>query len=636
MSLLSPLSLIWLLPLAGAIILLYLLKLRRKERMVSSVLLWQDAIADIQANAPFQKLKKNLLLLLQLLALLMLVLAVARPYMRAKGTSENRIAVILDSSASMQSTDVSPSRFEVAKAKALDVVKRMGPGDTMLVIVAGAKTQVVAPFTSDKRSLSAAISKLKPVDTRCNMRQAMVLALSLVATGRDYKSRPNEGPRIVVLSDGLFDPLVDLSPGKARIDFERIGKGCDNVAITGMDSRKTLSGQQQIFVSLRNFATPRNARGNSVSPPYQGGAGGVRRFTLEIYVGDQLFDVREESLAPGETKQEILSNLQNAAGRITAKLDIKDDLEPDNSASVYLAKRRKLSILMVSKGNIFLQNALNLDPRTQLVRTEVTPDLSKTRYDLVIFDRIAPPKSLPHGGYLLIDTAAAQGPADMGPEAQRPAIVDSNQKHTASAYVDFSDVRIASARYLRPKLWATPIIEGEAGPLGAAGSSGGRRFVQLSFSLLESDFPLHVGFPIFVANCLDWLAPAGDAGAGESIRTGQPAYIDVPPSVKQLTLADPTGRTRSVKVTGNPVIIEDTEHAGIYTVKGNGYATEFACNVTSPQESATTPKDAFTVGKSSYASTGQGVRTNREFYGWLIFLALVILTVEWYAYHRRM
>lgn len=628
MSLLSPLSLIWLLPLAGAIIVLYLLKLKRKERTVSSVLLWLDAISDIQANAPFQKLKKNLLLILQLIALLLLVLAVARPFVRARGTAENRIAVILDASASMQSTDVSPSRFDQAKAKALDVVKRMGPGDTMLVIVAGAKSQVVAPFTSDKRSLSGAISGLKPVDTNCNMRQAMVLALSLVA-GKSVAP-----PRIVVLSDGLFDPLVDLQPGKARIDFMKIGRQCDNVAITGMDSRKTLSGEQQVFVSLRNFSSRR------------------RPFNLEIYLNskgqDQLFDIREQSLAPGEPKQEILSNLTDTGGRVTAKLDISDDLAADNSASVYLTKRRKLSILMVSKGNIFLQNALNLDPRTQLVRSETVPDnLKPGRYDLVIFDRVQPPSSLPPGGYLLIGTAAKQGPADPGKALQRPTIVDSNQKHPASAYVDFSGVRMASARALRPRMWATPLIEAEGGPIGCAGANKGRRFVQLSFSLLESDFPLHVGFPIFVANCLDWLASGGISNparseGGDSIRTGQAAYIDIPPDVRRLKITDPSGQDHTVKVTGTPVVYQDTERAGVYTVAGiagtdtGHYVSEFACNVASPQESMTTPRDALTVGTSKFASSSKGVQTNREFYGLLIFISLIVLTAEWYAYHRRL
>ncbi len=190
------------------------------------------------------------------------------------------------------------------------------------------------------------------------------------------------------------------------------------------------------------------------------------------------------------------------------------------------------------------------------------------RYDLVIFDRIAPPKSLPPGGYLLIDTACAQACADLGAEVQRPTVIDSNRKHPASQYVDFSEVRIAQARYLKPKGWAVPIIDGEKGALGAAGANGGRRFVQVGFDLLQSDFPLHVGFPIFVANCLDWLAPANNAGAGDSIRTGQAAYIDVPPDVRELTVTDPAGEQHAVKVTGVPVIYEETERAGIYQVTG--------------------------------------------------------------------
>src|SRR2546426_9685746 len=81
----NPLNLIWLLPMAGLIILMYILKLRRKDVVVSSTFLWRQVIRDVQANAPFQKLRKNLLLFLQLLAALLLVLALTRPFWRGKG-----------------------------------------------------------------------------------------------------------------------------------------------------------------------------------------------------------------------------------------------------------------------------------------------------------------------------------------------------------------------------------------------------------------------------------------------------------------------------------------------------------------------------------------------------------------------
>lgn len=612
MNFLSPLSLIWFIPLGAIIVVLYLLKLKRKEHLVSSVMLWQDAVADIQANAPFQKLKKSLLLLLQLLALVGLVAAVARPYVRAKGVSENRIVVVLDSSASMQSTDVSPSRFEDAKRKAIDVVRRMGPGDTMLVITAGAKARVVASFTSDKRALAAAITSLRPVDTGCNMRQALVLALSLVA------SQSAAPPRIVVLSDGGFGEMPDLSAGKAKLDYLKIGRACDNVAITGLDSRKTLSGDQEVFIGLRNYGKRE------------------RVFNLEVYLGTNLLDIREEKLAPGEIKQEIMGDLASADGRVTAKLDISDDLAADNTGTVYLTRRRGISVLMVSKGNIFLQNALALDPRTQLTRTDAVPDLLKRRYDLVVLDGIRPTSALPPGGYLLINTDAPAGPASWGSTVSRPTIVDSAKNHPASAYVDFSGVRISEARYVKPEPWATGIVEGDGGTLAVAGARRGRNYVQLGFSLLESDFPLHVGFPIFIANCLDWLAPKQTRSVGDSIRTGQPAYIDVPPGVREVTVTNPDGRKQRVKVTQIPLVYDDTDRAGLYRVTAKVFEREFAANISSSEESNTIPREALAVGSKRFTSGGSTVRTNRELYGFALLAVLAVLMFEWYAYHRRL
>lgn len=613
MNLLSPLSLLIFVPLAAGIIALYLLKLKRREQMVSSVMLWQDAVADIQANAPFQKLKKSLLLILQLAALLVLVGAVARPYMKVRGVSENKIVVVLDCSASMQSTDVSPSRFEDAKSKAVDIVNRMGPGDTMLLMTVGAKAEVIASFTSDKKIITGAISRLKPVDTPCNMRQAMLLALSLVA------GKSTAPARIVVLSDGRFGRLTDLSASNARLDFIRIGRQCDNVGITGMSSRKTLSGEQQVFVGLQNFSKKEG------------------RFNLETCVNDHLLDIQEQTLPPNATKQVILKDIANLSGRVTVKLDIRDDLAADNSGSVYLTGPRKLSVLLVSKGDIFLQNALNLDPRTQLTRTDILPANYKSRkYDLMVFDGIKPPDDLPPGGYLLVDTSATQGPADMGKAVNRPTVIDSARNHPVSAYVDFGSVRILDARYLNPRPWASAIVEGPEGPLGVVGAKDGRSFVQLSWDLLESDFPLRVGFPIFVANCLDWLCPPEKAGAGESVRTGQPVYIDVPSDTAQITVTNPDGVKQSIKVTQTPVTFDNTERAGIYRVTGRGVSREFAANLSSSQESNTLPANVLVIGEKSFTSSGKSVRTNREFYGILVALALCILAFEWYAYHRRL
>src|SRR5919206_2131346 len=114
MSFLAPLALVSALIVGPIIIAMYLLKLRREERTVSSTFLWQRMVRDVEANAPWQKLRRNLLLLLQLLLLLALILALARPYFLTTGIAGRNLIVIVDRSASMGATDVQPTRLDAA------------------------------------------------------------------------------------------------------------------------------------------------------------------------------------------------------------------------------------------------------------------------------------------------------------------------------------------------------------------------------------------------------------------------------------------------------------------------------------------------------------------------------------------
>src|SRR5687768_8140573 len=134
MSFLTPFALISALIVGPIIVAMYLLKLRREDRRVSSTFLWQRMVRDVEANAPWQKLRRNLLLLLQLLLLLLLVLALARPFLRTAGISGRNLILIIDRSASMGAADVGSTRLEAAKAKAVELVDQLPDGGRATVI----------------------------------------------------------------------------------------------------------------------------------------------------------------------------------------------------------------------------------------------------------------------------------------------------------------------------------------------------------------------------------------------------------------------------------------------------------------------------------------------------------------------
>src|SRR5579875_2573345 len=138
MNLFSPWSLLWLLPILGGIVALWLLKRKRQDFTVSSLFLWRAVLEETQANAPFQKLRRNLLLFLQLLAAFLLIFALARPFVYGRGINGRVFVVVLDTSASMNAVDVPPSRLAAAKEAAKEFLSQsLHDGDVGMVVAGG-------------------------------------------------------------------------------------------------------------------------------------------------------------------------------------------------------------------------------------------------------------------------------------------------------------------------------------------------------------------------------------------------------------------------------------------------------------------------------------------------------------------
>ena len=75
-------TMLWLGALAVPLIALYILKVRRHDETVSSTWLWETSLREVEAQIPFRRLRRDWLLLLQLLILAFLVFDYLRQHRR--------------------------------------------------------------------------------------------------------------------------------------------------------------------------------------------------------------------------------------------------------------------------------------------------------------------------------------------------------------------------------------------------------------------------------------------------------------------------------------------------------------------------------------------------------------------------
>jgi hypothetical protein len=582
-------------------------------------LLWQSAIRDLQANAPWQKLRSSLLMWLQLLFVALAVMALVRPALKVLAAGGQTVAIVIDSSASMQATDASPSRFERARNEASRLVNALSSSDRGTIIAAGAQTRVLAPLTADKNALKRAVLSASPADTGADLREAIVLAASLL---KDKKNA-----QIYVLSDGAVAPLQDLSVGTTGLQFVKIGTRSDNLALTALDARRgySASNKAQVFATVSNFS-PRASKIN-----------------LELARDGELVEVRPVSVpaatknASGELqpglKSELFDELPFDSGQFSVKFDTKDDLASDNIAYARLDPPRQIRVLLTAD-NGFLERAINVDPN---VRLFTGAPQSGVAYDVVVCDG-AVPKNLPNANQLVFNTITPLSPVTEIGIAPQPSVADYDRDDPVTRYAPWNDLKFDESIAVKLKPWGRTLVEAANTPLIVAGDRGGKRVIWCGFDVRRSVFPLRITFPIFITNSLRWLsAPRGstDAGAGTALRAGQPIPIAAPPTVDEISVKGPGGSTTEIAVRGDePTLFDGASRVGLYTAQGGNWSQNFAVSLLSKAESDLTPRDALKFGATKAVQSENKARANRELWGYLVVLALAVLGIEWWIFHR--
>lgn len=625
MSVLSPLAFA-LLALLPVVVAMYLLKLRRTEHEIPSVYLWRKMVRDIEANAPWQRLRRNLLLILQLLFLAALILALARPFTWAEGSSSQAAILIIDTSASMAATDVAPSRLESAKLQARQVVDGLPDEARVTVIGAGEGAQVLAASSQDRRQVYQAIDQLQPAATGSDLTTALQLAAAIAARQPEAE--------VVVLSDGNAQ-LPERLAIQGQVRYIPVGESGDNQAVSLFTlERAAAGGDLTGFVQVSNYG----------DQPAQ------RR--LEIYAGGELANAYDLQIPAGEQRPVLVEGLPAGTAVAEARLAGQDALALDDRAWAVHRQTDAAAVTLVSDGNLFLETALGLLPNlelTTITRTDFEESLAATPTstpDLIILDAYVPLTGTLITDPLITDNLFFIAPPSSTAYFTVTGVIDEPLLRPVSASepllkdVNLSEVSVLRAARLALPEWGRAVVagdaEGESAPMLLAGEADGRRVAVLAFDLQDSDLPLQVAFPLLVSNLVNWLAPGQDGNAPEQVLPGDAVSLNLPLEVESASVVRPDGSSARYQAEAGRLVFPDTHQLGVYRVRwGEDGERRFAVNLFSPQESRIQPAESLPLleAAAGVEEAAQG-QARREWWRPLAFAALGLLTVEYLVYQR--
>jgi hypothetical protein len=517
--------------------------------------------------------------------------ALARPQFKQKGLLGTTTVIVIDNSASMRATDVSPNRLEQAKAMAGEAVSSAGVGDQIAILTAANVPKVISPLSNDPGAHRTALSQLDPTDTEGDMGEALRLAAALVSG--------IEGARILILSDGCFTRIADFAAGKAAVVYKGIGARQENLAIQSLGATKSPKGTE-VYCGIKNFGL------------------NEAKTEVAIYADNKL--IQAQKLTISSLKSAGLRCFAPAGTKVLrAVSSAKDLLEADNRLTTLVDPNANLNVLLVAKGDPFLERALLLDTRVSLDTAKELP-LSEgkgkpSKYDVVIFDgvSVAPVESravisLGNGGTIL-----------PGPTA------DDIKNHPLLAGTGLESLYIDSSQTLELPPEAVVLASSKDRPLIAI-QEGDQKRVWVGFEPMNSDFPLQVGFPIFVANLLDFVG-SGSQGGEMTVNTGRSlAYR----TEKELTLQTPNDGARALEPTDGVITLSGLQDAGEYKLGDQ----RLTVNLRSDIESDIALKPDLVLGQSPVKTTQTPYRL-ADIWRYLALLALGFLAFEWWFYARK-
>ena len=638
------------------LLLLYFLKLKRREQIVSSTLLWKRAVQDLQVNAPFQKLRRNILLLLQLLMLLAILLAIAGPILSLLASSADRYVLLIDRSASMNATDVEPSRLEAAKEQAKIFVESLRAGsffsltdesDQTMVIAFDSHAKVMCNFTADKQQLIGAIEAIGPGDDISSLAEPIVVARAFAQSpGVEAVGLSAEDPaQLILFSDGQIRDLDQIVVSSDELIFHCIGQSQQNVAITAMQARRSYENPEEVDV----FATVANYSDAAISRDVQLSINNNVRAVKSVTVpGKRNNGGTPDANRPGRVAVDFSLSYAEAGVLEVRQLPgsgAQDYLSCDDAAWAILSPPKKLSVLLVTNGNAVLKSALQACSLAELeLQTPVQFDAMdhvalgiEQPYDFIVLDNHAP-ATLPKCRYLVFGRPPDGIDVSVSRQIENQVLVDWRTKHPVLKHVNLTNLFAAKCYEMALPRDAEILAEFNETAALAIVRRNGSVFLLAGFDVLQSNWPFEPGFVLFCYNAASYLGTQVGRNQQNNLRVGEPIVVDGldPETVGKIDGPGVSAEQVASSAAGS-IRFPGTGRVGPYSVSIQDQPVRlFAVNLLDPQESDVEPRRQIVLsGQPVQAAEHAISRSNLPLWPFLVGLALILVCVEWLVYTRK-
>ena len=594
------------------LILIHTLRPKSKPVTISNLYLWREVLKERSSHVTFERLKRNFPLLLQIIIVILAALALARPTWLYFIAKKGNMILVIDTSASMKTKVESITRFDKARAKALELIEGRDQDQKILIVEAGRKPRVKGGFVDNSNQAKGLVKSLEPSDACSDLEKAVYLALSFVdPVNRDL---------VYLVTDAAGKDISAIVKDHPGIRPIIISGGEHNIGITKFEFRQEAERDDtyEIMLEVKNFnPTPLECN--------------VRLFFDNTIIFDKplAFSAHEKKLL-------IFPYAGLLTGIASALLEIDDDLATDNRAYLSLNASKDLWVLLVSKGNYFLESLLEAYPNFKVNSIkEIIPSSwndQTRRHDIVIVDRMDFPQTQ-KGNLLLIDAYSPSIPVARTGSVQFPGSLVWNKNNPLMANVDVGGLIIEQAAETKADKRMQTVIESTQTGLMYTYSQGGLRSVFLGFDLTRSDLPFKVAFPVMMSNIINWLNPHKLEFSIQQARAGEAFDIYLDPQTETFYTRAPQEKWEKQRAKGNPFRYTHTRNVGVYTISENGKQRYFTVNLADESESDITQLSIQPIsGPVDESLISEEISVQHPMWTVFILLGLGMLILEWYLW----